>query len=51
MTGFDRWGNLVQETTNGINTESVPGETTASVRILGEVRSDGGERLNAHRPE
>lgn len=38
-------------TKNSVTTEFASGETTASVRILGEVRSDGGERLYAHGPE
>ncbi len=49
--GYDGWGNLVQETTNGVTTEFVLDENTAYTRILGEVRSDGGERLYAYGPE
>ena len=36
---------------NGVTTEFVLDENTAYVRILGEVRSDGGERLYAYGPE
>jgi YD repeat-containing protein len=49
--GYDGWGNLVQETVNGVTTEFVLDENTAYTRILGEVRSDGGERLYAYGPE
>ncbi|MCB0049129.1 MAG: hypothetical protein KDE24_06220 [Caldilinea sp.] len=42
--GYDGWGNLIQETVNGVTTEFVLDENTAYTRILGEVRSDGGER-------
>jgi YD repeat-containing protein len=49
--GYDGWGNLIQETTNGVTTEFVLDENTAYTRILGEVRSDGGERLYAYGPE
>ena len=49
--GYDGWGNLVQETTNGVTTEFVLDENAAYPRILGEVRSDGGERLYAYGPE
>ena len=49
--GYDGWGNLVQETMNGVTTEFVLDENTAYVRILGEVRSDGSERLYAYGPE
>ena len=49
--GYDGWGNLVQETTNGVTTEFVLDENTAYTRILGEIRSDGGERLYAYGPE
>jgi YD repeat-containing protein len=49
--GYDGWGNLVQETTNGVTTEFVLDENTSYTRILGEVRSNGGERLYAYGPE
>jgi RHS repeat-associated protein len=49
--GYDGWGNLIQETTNGVTTEFVLDENTAYVHILGEVRSDGDERLYAYGPE
>jgi RHS repeat-associated protein len=49
--GYDGWGNLIQETTNGVTTEFVLDENAAYPRILGEVRSDGGERLYAYGPE
>jgi len=49
--GYDGWGNLIQETTNGVTTEFVLDENTAYPRIMGEVRSDGGERLYAYGPE
>ncbi|MCB0025975.1 MAG: RHS repeat protein, partial [Caldilinea sp.] len=48
--GYDGWGNLIQETTNGVTTEFVLDENAAYTRILGEVRSDGGERLYAYGP-
>jgi len=37
--------------TNDVTTEFVLDENTAYTRILGEVRSDGGERLYAYGPE
>ncbi|MCO5212154.1 MAG: hypothetical protein M9936_20860 [Caldilinea sp.] len=49
--GYDGWGNLIQETVNGVTTEFVLDENTAYTRILGEIRSDGGERLYAYGPE
>jgi len=49
--GYDGWGNLIQETTNGVTTEFVLDENAAYTRILGEVRSDGSERLYAYGPE
>jgi RHS repeat-associated protein len=49
--GYDGWGNLVQESTNGVTTEFVLDENAAYAHILGEVRSDGGERLYAYGPE
>ena len=49
--GYDGWGNLIQESTNGVTTEFVLDENAAYPRILGEVRSDGGERLYAYGPE
>jgi YD repeat-containing protein len=49
--GYDGWGNLIQESANGATTEFVLDENTAYPRILGEVRSDGGERLYAYGPE
>ncbi len=49
--GYDGWGNLIQETVNGVTTEFVLDENAAYTRILGEVRSDGGERLYAYGPE
>jgi RHS repeat-associated protein len=49
--GYDGWGNLVQETASGVTTEFVLDENAAYTRILGEVRSDGGERLYAYGPE
>lgn len=36
---------------NGVTTEFVLDENTTYPRILGEVCSDGGERLYAYRPE
>ena len=48
--GYDGWGNLIQETVNGVTTEFVLDENTAYTRILGEIRSDGGERLYAYGP-
>ena len=38
-------------TTNGVTTEFVLDENVAFTRILGEIRSDGGERLYAYGPE
>jgi RHS repeat-associated protein len=49
--GYDGWGNLIQETVNGVTTEFVLDENAAYTRILGEVRSDGGERLYAYGAE
>ena len=49
--GYDGWGNLIQDTVNGVTTEFVLDENTTCTRILGEVRSDGGERLYAYGPE
>lgn len=49
--GYDGWGNLIQESVNGVTTEFVLDENTAYTRILGEIRSDGGERLYAYGPE
>ncbi|MCO5212155.1 MAG: RHS repeat-associated core domain-containing protein [Caldilinea sp.] len=49
--GYDGWGNLIQETVNGVTTEFVLDENTAYTRILGEIRWDGGERLYAYGPE
>ena len=49
--GYDGWGNLIQETANGVTTEFVLDENAAYTRILGEIRSDGGERLYAYGPE
>ena len=36
---------------NGVTTEFVLDENTTYTRILGEIRSDGGERLYAYGPE
>ena len=49
--GYDGWGNLIQETVNGVTTEFVLDENAAYTRILGEVRSDGGERLYTYGAE
>ena len=49
--GYDGWGNLIQDTVNGVTTEFVLDENTAYTRILGEIRSDGGERLYAYGAE
>ncbi|MCB9121795.1 MAG: RHS repeat-associated core domain-containing protein [Caldilineaceae bacterium] len=49
--GYDGWGNLIQETVNGVTTEFVLDENTTYTRILGEIRSDGGERLYAYGAE
>jgi RHS repeat-associated protein len=48
---YDGWGNLIQESSNGITTEFVLDERGALPTILGEVRSDGAERLYAYGPE
>ncbi|MCE7989400.1 MAG: hypothetical protein DYG89_50250 [Caldilinea sp. CFX5] len=48
---YDGWGNLIQESSNGVTTEFVLDERGALPTILGEVRSDGAERLYAYGPE
>ncbi len=48
---YDGWGNLILESSNGITTEFVLDERGALPTILGEVRSDGTERLYAYGPE
>ena len=48
---YDGWGNLIQESSNGVTTEFVLDERGALPTILGEVRSDGTERLYAYGPE
>ena len=45
---YDGWGNLIQESSNGVTTEFVLDESSALPRVLGEVRSDGTERLYAY---
>jgi len=49
--GYDGWGNLVLESSNGITTEYVLDERGALPTMLGEVRSDGTTRLYAYGPE
>lgn len=39
--GYDGWGNLILESSNGITTEYVLDERGALPTLLGEVRSDG----------
>jgi hypothetical protein len=45
---YDGWGNLIQESSNGITTEFVLDERGALPTIPGEVRSNGTERLYAY---
>src|SRR6266540_3392491 len=49
--GYDGWGNLVRESVGGVTTDFVLDERGALPTILGEVRSDGTERLYAYGPE
>ncbi len=50
-TDSDVLGQPHPGTINGVTTEFALYENTAYTRILGEVRSDGGEWLDAYRPE
>lgn len=48
---YDGWGNLIQQSSNGVTIDYVLDENGDLPRILGEVRSDGTEKLYAYGPE